>query len=150
MPTPACARPPAWVDDRYYDEARRVAEALGARDVPASAADVDAYFARVRPRLRFDGRSREVLDVLRRVRLPVPGAGVSRDVFLGAGAALLPDWAETLLGVTPAQRLRHRACARMLASIAPLFRIALPDGVAPRACRRVGVEPAIVRRWDGV
>lgn len=143
-------RAPAWIDDRYYDESRRVAEALGARDVPKTAADVDTRFARLRPELRCDARSHDVLDVLRRVSLPMPGAGVPRDVFLGAGAALLPDWAEALLGITPAQRLRHRACARVLKSMAPLVRMALPDGVAPRACRRVGAEPAIVRRWHGV
>lgn len=141
---------PAWLDDAYYDEARRVAEALGARDVPASRAQVAAYFERVRPQLRCDARSREVLDVLYRVRLPVPGATVSRELFLGAGAALLPPWASSLLGTTPLQHARHRACAAALRGMAPLFRVALPDGVAPRACRRVGVPAARLRSWRGV
>lgn len=141
---------PTGFDDRYYDESRRVAEALGAHDVPVSSAAVAAYFERVRPELRFDARSREVLAVLRRVRLPVPGATLSREVFLGAGAALLPPWAETLLEVTPLQRARHRACARLLRATAPLFRAALPDGIAPRACRRVGVAPERLRHWDDV
>ena len=141
---------PGWLDDGYYDESRRVAEALGAEAVPASAAEVERYFARVRPQLRFDARSREVIGVLRRVRLPVPGATLSREVFLGAGAALLPPWAEALLGITPVQRLRHRACARVLRATTPVFRAALPDGIAPRACRRVGVPADIVRRWDDV
>ncbi len=141
---------PAGFDDRYYDESRRVAEALGARAVPASTASVAAYFEHVRPELRFDARSREVLAVLRRVRLPVPGAALSRDVFLGAGAALLPPWAEALLGITRLQRARHHACARLLRMTAPLFRAALPDGIAPRACRRVGVAPECLRHWDGV
>ncbi len=141
---------PDALDDRYYDESRRIAEALGARDVAADAAAVEVYFDDVRPALRCDARSRAVLDVLRRVRLPVPGAGVTRDVFLGAGAALLPPWAESMLGITAAQRLRHRACARLLATTAPLFRLALPDGAAPRACRRTGVSPQRLRRWTGV
>ena len=88
--------------------------------------------------------------MLRRVRLPVPGATLSREVFLGAGAALLPPWAGTLLEVTPLQRARHRACARLLRATAPLFRAALPDGIAPRACRRVGVAPERLRHWDDV
>lgn len=141
---------PPGAEDRYYDESRRVAEALGARQVPASAAEVAAYFARVRPELRFDERSREVLEVLRRVRLPVPGATLSREVFLGAGAALLPDWASALLGTTPAQRMRDQGYARLLRASAPLFRAALPDGIAPRACRRVQVPAAVLRSWKGV
>ena len=141
---------PPGAEDRYYDESRRVAEALGARDVPASAAAVSSYFDSVRPELRFDARSREVLDVLRRVRLPVPAATPSREVFLGAGAALLPDWAGAMLGKTPAQRVRDRACARVLRSAAPLFRAALPDGIAPRACRRLQVPTTILRDWTGV
>lgn len=143
-------RVPPGVDDRYYDESRRVAEALGARDVPAGRAAVTRYFDRVRPELRFDARSREVLAVLRRVRLPVPGARLSRDVFLGAGAALLPPWAEALLGIGPLQRARHRACGHALRRMAPVFRMALPDGIAARACRRVGVPADVTRDWHGV
>ena len=70
---------PAGAADRYYDEVRSIAEALGARDVPASEAQITAYFRRIRPELRFTERSRAVLDVLYRVRLPVPVAGLSRD-----------------------------------------------------------------------
>jgi uncharacterized protein (DUF2236 family) len=138
---------PAGAADRYYAEVRCIAERLGARDVPASEAEVDAYFARVRSELSFEARSREVLAVLARIRLPVPAAGVSRDLFLGAGAALLPDWAQTLLGRTRWQRMQAGISAGILRTIAPLFRVALPDGVAPRACRRVGVSPDILTRW---
>ncbi|MCD9030678.1 oxygenase MpaB family protein [Luteimonas sp. Y-2-2-4F] len=143
-------RLPPGADDRYYDEARRVAEALGARAVPASAAEVAAYFARTRPQLRYDARSREVLAVLRRARLPVPGATPVRGLFLGAGAALLPPWAEALLGFGQLQRARHRACAQALRAMAPAFRLALPDGIAPRACRRVGVPVDTLRSWEGI
>lgn len=138
---------PAGAADRYYDEVRRIAERLGARDVPASQADVEAYFARMQGELRCDARSREVLDVLARIRLPVPLAGVSRDTFLGAGAALLPEWAQAMLGRSPWQRLQARMSARVLRALAPLFRRALPDGIAPRACRRVGVAPATLAQW---
>ncbi|CCF67477.1 hypothetical protein KOJCDNHJ_00004 [Xanthomonas citri pv. punicae] len=73
-----CRQVPAAIADRYYDEARRVAEALGAADVPASEAQVDAYFASVLGELRMDARSREVLDILTSIQLPVPAAGLSR------------------------------------------------------------------------
>ncbi|RPE81888.1 oxygenase MpaB family protein [Vulcaniibacterium tengchongense] len=138
---------PAGAADAYYAEVRRVAEALGAREVPASEAEVRDYFAQVRGELRYDRRSREVLDVLARIRLPVPAAGLSRDLFLGAGAALLPDWAGPLLRRGPGRRLQAAVAARTLRAIAPLFRIALDDGVAPRACRRVARDPSLLERW---
>ncbi|MDG2525176.1 oxygenase MpaB family protein [Stenotrophomonas sp. HITSZ_GD] len=138
---------PVKLADRYYDEVRRMAEALGAVEVPGSEAEVAAYFARVQPQLRADTRTWEVLGVLARARLPVPAAGLSRDVFLGAGAALLPGWACERLGRTRWQRMRDRASARMMRAMAPLFRVALPDGLAQRACRRMGLSPAVLERW---
>ncbi|WP_433853460.1 oxygenase MpaB family protein [Stenotrophomonas nitritireducens] len=142
-----CREVPGDIADRYYDEYRRVAEALGARDVPASEAQVRDYFAAQRPQLCMDARSREVLEVLEAVRLPVPLPGVSREFFLSAGAALLPDWAQRLLGRSRGQRLRARLAARTLRGAAPLFRVALGDGIATRACRRVGRDPQSLLRW---
>ncbi len=127
--------------DRYYDEVRRVAEALGATDVPASEAAIVAYFERTRADLRFDERSRDVLAVLAGIRLPVPLAGVSRNLFLGAGAALLPEWASAMIGGGPARHARHRVAAATLGSLSPLFRTALTDGVAEHARRRVAGVP---------
>lgn len=142
-----CRDVPEAVADRYYDEHRRVAEALGATNVPASEAAVTAYFDQQRPVLRFDARSREVLEVLSSIRLPVPMAGISRELFLGAGAALLPEWATEMLERTPLQRTQARASARLLQGMSPLFRRALPDGVAPRACARVGVPTSTLAHW---
>ena len=139
---------PAGAADRYYDEVRRVAEALGAREVPASEAQVNHYFRQVRSELQFNRRSREVLDVLSRVRLPVPIAGLSRDVFLQAGAALLPTWAEALLERSPLQRGQARLAARALWSVAPIFRFALHDGIASHACARVHLPAEALQRWD--
>lgn len=137
---------PAADADRYYDEARVVAEMLGAREVPRSEAEVADYFERVRGQLAYTARSREVLAVLDTMALPVPMAGLSRQVFLGAGATLLPAWALSLLGRGPRQRTRDAAAARALALAAPLFRAGLNDGPAQHACRRMGLDPAWVRR----
>lgn len=142
-----CRPVPVDVADRYYDEYRRVAEALGARAVPASQAQVQAYFEAMRPQLSVDARSREVLAILEGIRLPVPAAGLSRDVFLGAGAALLPDWALVMLGRGPLRQARDRTAAAMMRTAAPLFRRALDDGLASRACRRVGIAPAALLGW---
>lgn len=138
---------PTGAADAYYDEVRRVAEALGAREVPGSEAEVAAFFARMQAQLQLDERSREVLRVLARIRLPVPMAGLSRDLFLGAGAALLPAWAVGMLAPTRIERARAAVASRTLRTMSPIFRVALNDGVGPRACRRVGVDPALLDRW---
>ncbi|MQP75950.1 DUF2236 domain-containing protein [Stenotrophomonas sp. MYb238] len=142
-----CREVPADIADRYYDEYRRVAEALGAREVPASEAQVRDYFAAQQPQLCMDARSRDVLEVLEAIRLPVPLPGVSRDLFLSAGAALLPEWAQRLLGHSRGQRLRAKLAARVLRGSAPLFRAALGDGIATRACRRMGRDPCSLLQW---
>lgn len=142
-----CRAVPTTLADAYYAETARVAEALGATDVPASEAEVVAYFDSVRDTLRYDERSREVLAVLSRMRLPVPMAGLSRDLFLGAGAALVPDWADIFLRRTRLQRIETRAAASSLTMLAPLFRAALPDGIAPRACARVGMDATLLAQW---
>ncbi|WP_426702482.1 oxygenase MpaB family protein [Rhodanobacter sp. Col0626] len=138
---------PAGAADRYYDEVRRIAEALGAREVPASEREVADYFRRIQPGLAYTERSRVVLGLLAKVRLSVPAAALSRDLFLHAGRALLPDWAIAMLGHTPWQRQLARLAARGLWSIAPVFRAALRDGIASRACRRVDVTPEQLQHW---
>ena len=135
------------VADTYLDETRRVAEAVGARDVPRSVADMDAYIARVLPSLVFGERSRVVLEVLGRLDLPVPMAGLSRDLFLHAGAALLPDWAASLLQRSEHDLRKARWARATLRGMAPLFRVALTEGVASRSCRRVGVDPGLLSHW---
>jgi len=132
--------------DQYFAETRRLAIALGARQVPASVAELDAYFASVQPVLHFSDRSRVVLDVLGSIPLPVPLPAAARALFLGAGAALLPRWARVQIGFSRVEIAQHRAAATLLRQMAPLLRAALREGVAARACRRVGVSPAILWR----
>lgn len=141
---------PATIADRYYDEFRCVAEALGAEDVPRTEAQVQAYFQSQWPQLRADARSHEVLQVLAAVTLPVPMPGLSRDVFLGAGAALLPEWGAELLQRSRTQRRQAMAAATLMRGMAPMFRRALPDGVATRACVRVGVPVQILQQWPAL
>ncbi|HEY0199294.1 MAG TPA: oxygenase MpaB family protein [Rhodanobacter sp.] len=138
---------PEGAADRYFDEVRRGAEALGATAVPASEHEVTDYFRRIQPELAFTERSRVVLNLLSQVRLPVPAAGLSRDLFLHAGAALLPEWATTLLERTPRQQRHARLAAGMLWTVAPVFRTALGDGIASRACHRMNRSPESLQHW---
>jgi len=141
MPAPA---PEA---DRYFAETARIAEALGARDVPRSASEVSTYLDEIQPVLRFGERSRAVLTVLEGVSLPVPLPGLARGLFLGAGAALLPSWAERLMERSIAQRRAASAAALALKGLAPVLRAALHDGLAARAMRRCGRNPAELAHW---
>ncbi|HKT43087.1 MAG TPA: oxygenase MpaB family protein [Rhodanobacteraceae bacterium] len=139
---------PRVVQDRYLAEMVRIAEALGAHDVPRSTLELDAFFARVRPELVFDARTRETLRILGSIRLPIPFAGFSRDLFLGSAAALLPAWALDLMGRSNLQRLGDRSAARALQLIAPSVRDAMAEGgLAWRACRRTGADYAALYRW---
>lgn len=130
------------IQDRYFNETRLIAEKLGAENVPSSKAEMDAYFRQVQPQLRFDERSRETLAVLETLNLPIPVSGVSRRMFLGAGAALLPAWAQRHLRRGPRQRLLDRASAEGLNRIGPLIRAATRDGVSMAAARRCGQDRA--------
>ncbi|MGW3040625.1 oxygenase MpaB family protein [Kitasatospora sp. NPDC001159] len=84
--------------DRYYAEAARVAERLGATSIPASRAEVAGYLARIRPELRVTPPALEVLRLLR-------GFGRSRReraavrMLTNAATDLLPDWARAELSV---------------------------------------------------
>ena len=142
-------RIPNAMQNRYLAEMARIAEALGARNVPRSMADLDTFFAQVRPELVFDARTRETLRILGSIRLPIPFSGLSRDVFMGAAAALLPRWALDLMERSSVRRLRDRASSRALQMVAPSIRDAMAEGgLAWRACRRTGADYAGLYRWD--
>lgn len=142
---------PRDMQDLYFRESARVAEALGARDVPKSLAAVEDYFRSMRPELAYDARTREVLGALGAIRLPIPMAGMGRGLFLGAGAALLPAWALDLMGKPVLERARNRAAALSLKLVAPSIRDAMAEGgLAWRACARTGVDYASLFRWPGV
>lgn len=140
---------PRSMQDRYLEETALIPEALGARDVPKSVDALGAFFRGVHPELVFDARVQEVLRVLHAVRLPLPLAGLSRELFFGAGAAVLPDWALTLMQRPRIARLRDRGAARGLKVIAPGIREAMAEGgLAWRACIRTGADYEALFRWS--
>lgn len=140
---------PSAIRDQYFSETARVAEALGARQVPRSAAAVEAYFAAQRAELHFSPRSQEVLRVLAGIDLQLPGSAGLRAIFLGAGAALLPDWARAAMQRTRLRQKRDQLAARSLKLASPTLRAALSNGIAARSCRRVGVSPHRLDRFSG-
>lgn len=125
--------------DAYYDEIALIAERLGARDVPRSCQAVDDYLQRMRPQLRCDARSHEVVDILLDAPAPSRMAQPVGKLMLNAGIDLLPDWARDMLALHQSP-LQQRMIRLGINRIAPVLRWAMRDGSAHRARRRMGIE----------
>ncbi|MGI4985732.1 MAG: oxygenase MpaB family protein [Janthinobacterium lividum] len=124
--------------DQYYAETARIAEMLGARDVPRSRADVAAYLLAQRPALVCDARTRAVVDVLMRAPAPNPATWPAARLLLHAGPDLLPDWAQAMLDLDRHVALRRAIVRTGVNAMAPVMRWALVNGVSKRARARVG------------
>jgi uncharacterized protein (DUF2236 family) len=108
--------------DRYYTEQLIVAEMVGLdpATVPATAAEVEAYYADMRPRLRA---TQDARDTVRYLSLPTFPWGLGwtpvRPLWVGVTAyamSLLPAWARRLYGLPglPATDLTATLTARTL------------------------------------
>lgn len=119
--------------DRYYAEVAVVAELLGARGVPKSAAEVDAYLERMRAELVCDARAREVRRIL--FSTPAPSLAIQpfSRLILHAGEDLMPEWAQAMFGLRPRAGLRRAALRASVRGMVPPFRWALRNGAAGRA-----------------
>ena len=126
--------------DRYYGEIALVAERLGATQVPHSRAEVVAYLARVRPELRCEERSLEILHILLNAPAPSALAAPVAKLLMQAGIDLLPDWAQAMLGqrISP---LRSRLLHAGVHCLAPVLRWAVRGGAIHRARRRLNLPP---------
>ncbi len=84
--------------DRYYAEAAVVAEVLGAKQVPKTVQEVEAYLTAMRPQLRCDERTRAVLAVLLTMPAPSWQARPAMRTMMMAGIELLPEWTQQQFG----------------------------------------------------
>ncbi|WP_194791779.1 oxygenase MpaB family protein [Pseudomonas sp. UFMG81] len=125
--------------DAYYAEIALIAERLGARDVPRSCIEVQDYLRRMRPALRCDARSHEVMQILLEAPAPSRLAEPVGKLMLKAGVDLLPDWASDMLGLHQSA-LERRMVRLGLENTAPVLRWAMRNGSAHRARRRMGIE----------
>ncbi|WP_422910105.1 oxygenase MpaB family protein [Pseudomonas sp. MAC6] len=126
--------------DRYYAEIALIAERLGATQVPRSRAEVAAYLATVRPELRCDERSLEILRILLNAPAPSALAAPAAKLLMQAGIDLLPAWAQQMLGqqINPA---RSRMIHSGVNSLAPVLRWAVRGGAIHRARKRLNLPP---------
>ncbi|KOC92861.1 oxygenase MpaB family protein [Winslowiella iniecta] len=123
--------------DRYYAESARVAEALGARDVPKSQQQIADYLQSMRPQLRCDARTREVTRLLMNAPAPSWQAKPVMKTMMLAGIALLPDWAQQQSGFR-FSRLQRFNIDSQIALIAGGLRWSVRNGAYQRAMRRMG------------
>lgn len=123
--------------NRYYQEFARVAESLGAINVPASVAAVEDYLQAMRPQLRCDERTLEVVRLLQNAPAPSRLAKPVGSLMISAGIELLPDWAALQLGISlsPRKRRSIRFATRRIAGV---LRWAVRNGSWHRAMRRMG------------
>ncbi|WP_217476410.1 oxygenase MpaB family protein [Stutzerimonas stutzeri] len=124
--------------DRYYAEVARIAEALGAREVPRSRQAVADYLQAIQPQLRCDERSREIVRVLFEAPAPSHLAKPFGALMMRAGVDLLPDWASQMLDLQqsgPERQLIRFGVRRT----APVLRWAVRSGSVHRARRRMGL-----------
>jgi len=126
--------------DRYYQEAALIAEALGATEVPKSVAAVARYLHDMRGELRFDARTAEVTRLLREAPAPTWQAKPAMHVMLRSGMALLPDWAQAMSGQQIGALSRALLDAEMRL-LAKTLRWSITRGAYHRAMLRMGRQP---------
>jgi uncharacterized protein (DUF2236 family) len=126
---------PGAEQDRYFRETAEIARRLGATAVPQSRAEIAAYLDAVRPRLRYDRRTREVAQALLSQRAPSAAAAPAMSMLFDAAKNLLPDWAADLHGfrLSPARRAAVRLGVQALGRG---MRWALVNSAEARARRR--------------
>jgi uncharacterized protein (DUF2236 family) len=87
--------------DRYFAEMAEVGRMLGADPVPRSRAEAREVIRAMRPKLRYDGRTREVARFLLTRKADTPLMQPLQDLTQQAGLDLLPDWARRMHGLPP-------------------------------------------------
>ena len=85
--------------DRYFAETAVVARRLGARWVPETADEVQAYFKRIRPELYAGPQAIDARDFLLRGVARTPRARAIYLAIVAAALPVVPKWARAELGI---------------------------------------------------
>jgi uncharacterized protein (DUF2236 family) len=136
--------------ERYYDEQRAVAELVGLdpATVPATPADIEAYYDRMRPELRGDDDARATARFLAMPTFPWRlGWTPVRPLWIGVAAygfSLLPPWARRLYGLPnlPATDLTATVASRALRTFVRAMPTSLLEGPIYRAARQRAAQAA--------
>ncbi|MGQ0575674.1 MAG: oxygenase MpaB family protein [Pseudonocardia sp.] len=123
--------------DAYVAENVRAAQVVGLdpADVPASRAELAAYFARVRPQLRMTDEARRGVGGLLRPRSDAPrSVKLAISTVAAAAIATLPRWARRLYGL-PGLPTTDLGAALTLRALRPAVAVLLPESSAPPRVR---------------
>lgn len=123
--------------DQYFAETARIAEMLGASNIPRSRLEIDAYLQSMQPELVASERTRELVRILMSAPAPSVAMRPAGVLMLNAGVNLLPGWAQGMLGFERHAVLRRALARPGVRLVAPVIRWALVNGVSRRARRRV-------------
>jgi uncharacterized protein (DUF2236 family) len=123
--------------DRFYAEGEAAAALYGASGAPRSAAQCQALFARMRPRLERSEIVLAFLDIVRRAPVLPPLLRPAQHMFIRAGVEIVPQDIRALLGL---QDRGLAAWERLLVKSAGAAadRVPLP-GPPADACVRLGL-----------
>ena len=122
--------------DRYFAETPEAAERLGATDVPKTRGAIDDYLRRVRPELRYDGRTAEVARALLAGSGTRSGTELAGRLMFRAAEAQLPGWAARMHGLK-VSFAEQAAVDAAVFGLARTLRWAMQDRAELRARRRV-------------
>jgi uncharacterized protein (DUF2236 family) len=121
--------------DRYCDEARVVAERLGATDLPRSRAEIGAYFDRVRPELVAGPQALETVQYLRAAPFRDRSMQVAYRIIIQAAIGLLPEWSRDMLGLNREPLLRLVTARAATNGLLNVLRLAVGPAPAVRQAR---------------
>ena len=124
--------------DRYYAEAVDVAALWGVREAWRSAAEAEALFQRMRPKLERHSIVFEFLQIMARAPL-LPGlTRPLQRLAVSAAIELLPNWARTTLDLQARMPVGGVALLSALAGAAEM--VAIRDAPPALACARLGLD----------
>ncbi|MGH9075398.1 MAG: oxygenase MpaB family protein, partial [Acidimicrobiales bacterium] len=134
--------------DRYLAENVVVAERLGATEVPASAAEVEAYLEAVRPQLVGGGQAHEAMEFLCSPWGPDPLTRVVSAVISQAALDTLPGWAREMHGVArpPMGDIVRPTTWALLSAARALIGPSPIKAQATERCRQGDVDRGLGRR----
>lgn len=130
--------------DRYYAEGEVVGKGFGAKWLPTSVAEIDAYMADMTPKLYANDTVLEFLELVRNATpLGAKGKPLQR-LIVQAAIDLLPPAVQKQLGLKTLPSFMIRPAVGALARLSR-YAQRNDDGPAQQACRRMGVSTDCLR-----
>jgi uncharacterized protein (DUF2236 family) len=123
--------------DRYYAEAAPGVALFGAHNVPRSAAEMDALFTAMRPKLERSDIVFDFLDIVRRA--PILPSRSAQRLLVRAAIDITPPWVRERLGIDAQHALRPGGATLVRTLGAAADRITLESAPPAQACVRVGL-----------